>query len=117
MYTHDASSRPLAPSASAVFIAKCSKCKIRSELAVCAICDEAKYKKCVDRHLMEAQEKWDDIEESLTTITNYLEGEGVRVRVWVRVWVRVGGVRVRVRVRVSSQEYSKLLTMIVSNLA
>ena len=53
---------------SKVFIAKCSKCKVRSELEVCEVCDEAKCKECVAQHLLEAQEKWDTIETTLLEI-------------------------------------------------
>ena len=55
---------------STVLIAKCSQCKVKSELVVCEVCDEAKCKTCAAQHRMEAEERWDTIEESLREITN-----------------------------------------------
>lgn len=51
-----------------VFIAKCSKCKVKCQLQRCQICEEAKCEQCADQHLKEAQEKWDIVETNLVTI-------------------------------------------------
>jgi hypothetical protein len=55
------------PKVSAIFTTKYSKCKVRSELEVC---DETKCKKCATQHLVEIEERWDAIEETLTEINN-----------------------------------------------
>ncbi len=75
------SSRFLETKVSAVFIAKCSKCKIKSELEVCVVCDEAKCKQCAEQHLLEAEERWDVIEETLTDINNKKSKSSVVMRI------------------------------------
>ena len=64
------SSTLLQPIVSAIFIAKCSKCKERGELEACKVCDEAKCKKCTAQHLMEVEGIWDAIEMTFFEINN-----------------------------------------------
>jgi hypothetical protein len=45
------------------------------------VCDEAKCKQCAEQHLLEAEERWDVIEDTLTDINNKKSKSSVAMRI------------------------------------